>query len=280
MNEGSQLTRVATDNSTQRALLTEYVAPLDATCDVVAPENVAFQYRLAGPFIRVWAYSLDLLFITIYIVVTMVVFAFATEKIGEYLGYRAAEAIGMTVLFANLLFTFWFWNALFETFWNGRTLGKAITGLRTLTTSGLPISFGQAFLRNVLRYVDLFLGPFSALLMGSNDRMSRLGDLAAGTMVVIETRDYKRKSTTSFVEPIVHNIESKIPDDFEISSSLHRALALYVSRRDEISPARRYEIAVELVGVLAKRANFSYRVEPDAFLRALYQRSLGLERHI
>lgn len=226
---------------------------------------------------------LDLIFIAIYLTISLLGVGFFLFEllVGKFdFSEKWAEALFATFFFFNLVFVCWFWNALFEAYWNGRTLGKAIMGLRTLTVDGGPIGLGSALLRNVLRYADLFLGPFGVLVMGTNDRMARLGDLAAGTMVVVDRKKFRDKTTLAFKEPIVLNIEAKIPEDFEISPALHKTLALYVSRRLEISPFRRYEIAAPLANILSKKAGISYRIEPDAFLCALYQRSLGLDRHI
>lgn len=255
--------------------------PVDTVYDVVAPENVVFQYHIAGPFARAWAYALDLIVIVLYLVASF----FAVFYILDFLADRTlvfaslGETLFYIFIFFNLMFAFWFWNAFFEAFWGGRTIGKAIMGLRTLTVAGRPIGRSQALLRNVLRYADLALGPFCVLIMGMNDRMARLGDLAAGTIVAIERK--KRRKTSSFLDqPLVRNVESRISRDYEISSSLHKTLALYVSRREEISEARRIEIVKSLADVLAKESSFPYSVNPDAFLCALYRRSLELERHV
>ncbi|MBP5622260.1 MAG: RDD family protein, partial [Thermoguttaceae bacterium] len=219
-------------------------APVDTTCDVVAPENVAFQYRLAGPFARAWAYALDLVVIAIYLTVSLFAVGYFVNNIlvdKTLISDSFGETLFFIFAFFNLMFAFWFWNAFFEAFWGGRTIGKAIMGLRALTVAGRPIGRSQALLRNILRYADLALGPFCVLIMGMNDRMARLGDLAAGTIVTIERK--KKKKTSSFLDqPLVRNVESRIPKDCEISSSLHKTLALYVSRREEISYARRIDI--------------------------------------
>ena len=248
---------------------------LDTTYEVVAPENVAFQYRAAGPFIRAFAYALDVFVIFL----TFVLFSMLLGEILRFFGARSNRELASS-LFAfffilGALFAFWFWNAFFEAFWGGRTPGKAIMGLRTTTTAGRPISFPQALLRNVLRSADLALGPFCVVVMGANDRMARLGDLAAGTIVVNERLQRRHTQRAIFHEQLIVNIASNIPDEFSASETTMKALALYVSRRLALSPPRRYEIAAPLASTLARRARFPYRVDPDAFLCALYQKLMG-----
>lgn len=73
-----------------------------------------------------------------------------------------------------------------EWMWNGQTLGKRVLRLRVMDENGLNLHFGQIVVRNLLRFVDqlpflYFVGGISTLL---NARAQRLGDLAAGTIVV------------------------------------------------------------------------------------------------
>ncbi len=253
---------------------------LDSTIQIVAPENVAFGYRLAGPFVRAFAFSLDALIIG----AEILAFWLGSATLCRYVADAGvdedlARQISIAASLLNMLLVFWFWNAAFEAFWRGRTIGKAAFRLRVLTTEGRPIGRGQAILRNVLRTADLALGPFVAPILAGNDRMARLGDLAAGTLVVVEDRDRRRgrkqKEKIAFQDPEILKIAAAIPTDFEISDSLRKALALYASRRTQISPSRRLEIAAPLCATLVEKSNFPFRVNPDLFLCALYRRSLG-----
>lgn len=249
---------------------------LDATVEIVAPENVAFEYRLAGPFVRASAFAVDAAIIGAEIVAVLTASAYFSTVFGAG---DLAEELAQTAFLLNFCAVFWFWNAAFEAFWRGRTLGKAAFGLRVLTTEGRPIGRGQALLRNVLRAADLALGPFLAILLCANDRMARFGDLAAGTVVVVEKRSPK-KTTALLTEHRValERIAAEIPSDFDVSDSLRKALALYVERRTEISPGRRAAIAAPLAVALAQKANFSRPVDPDFFLRALFLRTFEGER--
>src|SRR5262249_234632 len=89
--------------------------------------------------------------------------------------------IGLAVAFV----VSWFYGGLFETFWNGQTPGKRIMHIRVITVDGRPIRGWQAVLRNVLRTADSL--PFVGIVAATRTKRSqRLGDLFAGTMVVIE----------------------------------------------------------------------------------------------
>ena len=249
---------------------------LDATVEIVAPENVAFEYRLAGPFVRASAFAVDAAIIGAEILASFFVAAYFAAYFAKVFGPGGLpEELAQTAFLLNLCAVFWFWNAAFEAFWRGRTLGKAAFGLRVLTTEGRPIGRGQALLRNVLRAADLALGPFLAILFCANDRMARFGDLAAGTVVVVEKRSPRKTAALSTAEnrDALERIAAEIPGDFDVSDSLRKALALYVERRTEIAPSRRAAIAAPLAVALAQKANFSRPVDPDFFLRALFLRT-------
>ena len=93
--------------------------------------------------------------------------------------------------FAIIFFLVFFgYDVLFEVRARGRTPGKRWTGLRVVRTSGQPVTFVPSSIRNVLRLVDMLpapplyaVGMLSIFVTGKNQR---LGDLAAGTLVVRE----------------------------------------------------------------------------------------------
>ncbi|MEZ5266725.1 MAG: RDD family protein [Acidimicrobiales bacterium] len=90
-----------------------------------------------------------------------------------------------------------------ETLWNGKTLGKAALGLRVVSLRGGPIGFRQAAVRGALLLVDAspLLVPWTAAMVLSS-RRRRLGDLAAGTVVVRERRgDDRRLRAIAFDPP-------------------------------------------------------------------------------
>ena len=254
------------------------VEPLDTIYDVVAPENVAFQYRLAGPFLRAFAWTIDMTIIFCWLLGSTIFAAYLFFE-ASHIFYGEFEDVLETIFYVfailNGLFCLWFWNATFEAFCRGRTPGKAICGLRSVSISGRPLTVGQAFLRNILRYADLMLGPFLLLIMGSNNRMARLGDLAAGTLVVNERLQKKATPAIVFNEEKILTIQSRVPEEFTMTPRIHKALSLYVARRLEISPLRLYEIASPMAALLARQSRFPYRVDPDAFLCALWQRTTG-----
>jgi uncharacterized RDD family membrane protein YckC len=193
----------------------------------------------------------------------------------------------------SLVFWFglsWFYGGLFETFWNGQTPGKWLLGLRVLTIDGQPINALQAVLRNVLREIDAMpiigtaggelgipLYMLGLAVMTMNDRFQRLGDLASGTIVVVEQRSRLRG-----LQPIAEQAAIELSQQFPPTITLHRgvtqAITAYVTRRKLFSPARRYEIARILAEPLAERLGLPAEVDPDWVLCALYYHTFIADR--
>lgn len=90
----------------------------------------------------------------------------------------------------NIFFTFsyFLYFILFEGLWNGLTPGKKLIGIRVRMTDGTPITFAASLYRNLFRAADFLpiLYLAGSVLCFLNPRSQRLGDLAAGTMVVHE----------------------------------------------------------------------------------------------
>src|SRR5690349_20376110 len=95
---------------------------LDTTIDIVTPENIAFHYRVAGPFRRMPALVLDLFIQLVVMIAAMIALSLAFGVIGF-------GGIGMGLGFAIVFVVGWFYGGLFETFWNGQTPGKRLMNI-------------------------------------------------------------------------------------------------------------------------------------------------------
>ena len=232
-------------------------SPLDTTVLVSTPENVAFDFRLAGPFPRALAFLLD------FLLLGFVLFCLT-------LGLALLGSAGIGILLFIGFALWWGYGGLMEAFWNGQTLGKKALGIRVVSESGLAINAGQAMLRNVLRSADLFPPFFPgvvAMLFGS--RFQRMGDLAAGTMVVLEGQ------RSSPRPPVVTNVKDqtrdRIPPQFRPDTATIDALAAYVSCRLDLSPARRHELSLILAQHFITAWSLPPRLNPDQLLCAIYE---------
>jgi uncharacterized RDD family membrane protein YckC len=154
--------------------------PLPDTDLVVStPERVSFEYQVAGLGTRGIAQILDLLIVTGLLIAV---------------GFLAAGAAGFTQssTLAILTFAFGAFFVVFGYFWasealfSGQTLGKRAFRLRVVGDRGEPLTWMQAGIRNVVRIVDFLPYGYGVgvVVLFANGRGKRLGDLAAGTIVV------------------------------------------------------------------------------------------------
>jgi uncharacterized RDD family membrane protein YckC len=241
---------------------------LDTSVEIVTPENIAFQYRVAGPFRRLPAYLIDL---AIRVVVLIVISIGAAIVFG--IANLPATSMGLTAILWFL--ASWFYGGVFETFWNGQTPGKRVTGLRVVSIDGQPIHGWQAILRNILRAIDsqpLLLYQVGLLSAMMNDRFQRLGDLACGTMVIVEQRN-QLQGVLQLRGAGLAEITGQIPPNFQVNRTLGLALTAYVQRRQTFSKARRLEIARHLGEPLRERFGLPNTTDLDLLLCGLYQRA-------
>jgi uncharacterized RDD family membrane protein YckC len=144
-------------------------------------------------------------------------------------------------IFAVLFFLAeWFYPVFFEVLWNGQTPGKQALGLRVVNGDGTPIGWSASLIRNLLRVADLLplfyvAGVVSVLC---SDRMQRLGDLAAGTLV-INTRDAK----LSIGRPREIDARGASHTSVTLRPEEQRAILSFAERRGELSGERAQELA-------------------------------------
>jgi uncharacterized RDD family membrane protein YckC len=267
--------------------MSEVSQQIDAMVEVVTPENIAVQYRVAGPCRRFAAYLLDLAVRTLIVIAIGMVCSTFSIFVGGI-----ADFFMLVVMFV----VGWFYGGLFETYWNGQTPGKRWMGVRVLTTRGQPIAGWQAVLRNIVRVVDM--GPFVSLsilgdelppvpilptfliglvIMICNRRSQRFGDLACGTMVVIDEPPWMA-GVAEIEDPRAFQLASYLPADMQVSRSMARALAHYAERRQYFSVPRRREVARHLAEPLLSKFGLPADTSYDLFLCSMYYRVFIADR--
>lgn len=202
--------------------------PLDTRYHVETPEGIDLPLRPAGLMVRALAFAIDLGLRGLILGLLFMLLAFL-GKLGAGLG-------------SILLFVVsWWYMVLFEVLNQGRSPGKQWMGLRVVHDDGTPIGWSASLLRNLLRFVDMlpfgyFLGAISCL---QHPTFKRLGDLAAGTLVV-----YREQPLT----------RPRLPDvlprraAFTLTLTEQRAILGFAERQGELSEDR----AMELASILAQ----------------------------
>ena len=151
----------------------------DTDLIVSTPERVSFDYQVAGLGTRGIAQILDLLIVA-GLLVAVAFFAFAAGAATQ--SSTVATLVLALGFFVVIFGYFWISEALFS----GQTLGKRAFRLRAVGDRGEPLTWVQAGIRNVIRIVDFLPYGYGigVVVLFANGRGKRLGDLAAGTIVV------------------------------------------------------------------------------------------------
>ena len=226
---------------------------MDRTLDVRTPESIAFRYELAGLGSRFLALFVDqaiqiVVLVAIFVGIVMAAARIAPrntghipDKLAESLAIALVVAIVFTILFGYFI--------VFEAVWNGQTPGKRLLGLRVVRDGGYPIDFGASLIRNLIRVGEYLLGYYllaaiSALLSPEN---KRLGDIAAGTIVVrdarlSEPRDLARAESEPVYAPTAY-----------LTGDERALIKRFLERRDALSADRRAELAAQLAARVRER---------------------------
>jgi len=232
------------------------VQPPDASDDLVisTPERVAFQYEIAGIGSRFLAQIVDsLVILVILIAITILAAALGGLFSSGELALLIEVILGFIVLAGYFLVS--------EAAWNGQTLGKRSARLRVVGDHGEPLTLAQAAIRNLVRIVDflpLFYG-IGMLTLFINGRGKRLGDFAAGTLVV---RDRERISlydlagtaggatpapapvASIWSAPSAPMAAAATPSEpAALDPGLRRLVVAYAARREQLPMARREALA-------------------------------------
>lgn len=154
------------------------------------PEGVSFQLPLAGPVTRGLALMVDLLVLLAVTITVSIIFTIFNAFFAglPYIGpYLTDLGTGAFILFTFVLFMLY--GAILEWLWKGQTVGKRVLHLRVVDERGLSLTLGQIVIRNLFRLVDIM--PSAFYLIGGifctlTKRCQRIGDIAAGTVVVRE----------------------------------------------------------------------------------------------
>lgn len=206
---------------------------IDNLSSFETPEGVVLAIRPAGPVARGLAWALDALIRY----VALFVLLFLLSLLGH-------SGIGLFLLAFFLLE--WFYPVIFEAI-QGATPGKKALGLTVVHDDGTPVNWSGALVRNLLRTVDVLPGcyGFGLISMLIHPRFKRIGDLAAGTLVVYAPKPQRRHRLPD-AEPIW--------PEFSLTVDEQRAIIDFAERSGELSRGRQQELAAYLSTLPAEQA--------------------------
>ena len=238
---------------------------LTQTVDIETPELVTFSYTIAGIGSRVAAALIDY-FLCLLLLILMFV-GFATLGVGRLIsqggGGTSSDAWALALVMLVQFFVIWGYYVLWEGLADGQTPGKRYMRLRVVSDGGYSVTFAASAVRNLVRVIDM--QPVITYGVGitsivATKQGKRLGDLAAGTLVV-------REQLLRW-EPVVGNRESgtgnresrepghsgpsavegdpAVAAQARLSDDEYAVLERFIERRTSIDPARRDELAARL----------------------------------
>lgn len=206
---------------------------LDTAYSIETPEGIDLTLRPAGPLVRILAYIIDMLIRW-------------ALMLGVAIFFSLAGKLGTGFMFIIYFLLEWFYPVFFEVARQGMTPGKKSMDLRVVNDDGTPVRWDASLVRNLLRAADFL--PFAyvtgLISMVCSSHFRRLGDLAAGTLVV----------HNQAVKPETKNdINGTRPLPVPLNAEEQHALLDFSESRGRLSPQRQAELANILAPLTHKR---------------------------
>ena len=215
---------------------------MNPTLQIRTPEGIAFSFALAGPVVRCLAWIVDFI-----VILFLTVVANKLAQLAGFISEDFAQAIAIIGYFVISIG----YGVLLEWTWRGQTIGKRLLRLRVMDAHGLRLQFHQILLRNLLRVVDSLPALYlvGGLASFFSRRSQRLGDLAASTVVVYNTKpaepDLDQLLAGKFNSLRQHpHLEARLRQ--RVSPDEARLALQALVRRDELDPAARVALFSEL----------------------------------
>lgn len=235
------------------------------------PESVELELTLAGIGNRVQALFIDYLIWSAALLLVLIVWAIVSSGLLFSLPNDDVAQLwlgAIAFLFTFVVYVGYF--VFFETLWHGQTPGKRFAKIRVVREDGKPAGLSQATLRSLLRPIDdfLFIG---ALMIVFGNREKRLGDWAAGTIVVQEERPVAAanfrvsESARLLADRLLYeaDINQLQPDDFAVIRN-------YLQQRSQMNVQAQSELNSRLAQQLGEIIQFDKVTDPELFLEAVY----------
>lgn len=222
-------------------------------------QNIAIEYPLAGVGDRILATLLDFAIVVAYYFIILFVFGIYSS------GFRSSNTFSVVLMF--LLFSpLMFYNLAFEIWMNGQTLGKKVLHIRVMDMKGGSPTISQYFIRWLLRLVDIALdyGIVAFIAVIATEKSQRLGDLAAGTIVVKTNVKTGVETNIDQLQAISTIYEPQYP---EVEHLDHSDIAVVKEVINTVNKTNNTMLALELANKLEQKLGVSRgTMEPMNFL--------------
>ncbi len=201
----------------------------DLNINIETPENITFGYALAGLGSRFLSTMIDTIIIVflLFLANLLAVYLILLANLQDSPGWIIAILSALNFLLV------WGYYIIFESVWNGQTPGKRLFSMRVVGRDGVPVSFFASSIRNLVRIIDFFPSLYGVgiLTMFLNKKQLRLGDMAAGTLVV-----YDKNVTLADLD----KIQSQSDSSSEVPTGAQANLAVEKLDKADIELAESY----------------------------------------
>ena len=234
---------------------------------IETPEQIKISYSVAGIGSRFYAALIDFAILIPILFIGYYIIGHAILDLDERLGNWLAALAGIATFALQ-----WGYYMVFEIATNGQSPGKRVLGLRVIKVQGYPISFSDSAIRNIVRIVDMlpFAYGIGLLTMLLNKNWQRLGDLAAGTLVVKEdAKASPHPVKTPTVQKSTFAYAGWIQPERVTDAELG-AIREYLSRRESLPRLRRLQLARTIGTPIAQRMAGGVQIDYDIFLEEVY----------
>lgn len=251
---------------------------------IETPEQIDVRLEIAGPGTRFVAQVIDWLIKCLVLFVAGML-GLVLLALFESTDLFESVSVLLGALIVALFYSFFLgYDIYYEAYQNGQTPGKKLTGIRVIREGGAAVDFQSVCIRNLLGMADFI--PCCYLLGGLfvmfTPRGQRLGDMAAGTIVIRERAPQPPAELDHRIEHLTRE-ETFIFTAEQLnacSSEDRHILRSYFQRSGQMDPHSRYQLARRLTQTFAQKIAFQPDyprqglVAVESFLAALYQ---GLE---
>ncbi len=145
-------------------------------------QNVTISQNVATIGHRLLAFFIDILILGAYWIISLILLV--------QFGIESSSSGDLWTFYLIIGLPIFLYHILFETFWNGRSPGKAAMNIRVVKLDGSKPGFGSFFVRWIMRIVDISIttGGVAVVSILMSEKGQRLGDMAAGTTVISEKK--------------------------------------------------------------------------------------------
>jgi uncharacterized RDD family membrane protein YckC len=239
--------------------------------EIVTAQNVTIEYPLAILRERFLALLLDLI-VTMVLTYALVLLILSLLGISRFVGMFAS--LSPVLIFCS-------YNLLCEALLNGQSLGKKALRIRVVRPDGAAPSLSDLLMRSVLQLMDFFLsfGVVGAVLITSSVRRQRLGDMAAGTVVVrIEPSHVFRLQDIQKIDT-QQNYTPKYPQVRQLSEADMLSIKNALARYEKYPNQAHTDVLITLTTHLCQLLNIEkIPSEKNTFLRTLIKDYIVLTR--